>query len=368
MLENCQKYALKLSWNAVFGTHWQTRHSMVSKQTHTSSHQRDQTNAWLVWFLKDTTRVNFSNIVMWETLHHNADWDCFRNLILPEILKTQNRPGSHTFVPISWMKKQSQFRHSSTESEIISLDGRSAHGWNSRSWSLGFGYWSVAFFFQPTWQIQRECAGKPAAWHTIKKNTPRTKLSFQFCTTILNYATSIMFPQTWSLLNLVRCSIFLKIMMRCIPDPQSCIWLVNWENQPGPTKSKSNLLTPKTNSQTYWQRELSHVTNGIIFSICSTSAYSGQQAAPKRCRKECNKEQEKRKLWQSRSRRWTWFRRLRQALLQRRVRVHRNVRGYSEHPVSKVRISLSVQGNLPLEVKCGQQMQSWANVRGNSLL
>ena len=31
--------------------------------------------------------------------------------------------GSHTFVPISWMcKKQTSVSHSSTESEIISLD------------------------------------------------------------------------------------------------------------------------------------------------------------------------------------------------------------------------------------------------------
>ena len=55
--------------------------------------------------------------------------------------------------------------------------------------------------------------------------------------------------------------------------------------------------------------------------------------------KGCNKEQEKNELWQSRSRRWTWSRRLRQAFLQRRVRVHQIVRGYSEHPVNKVIIS-----------------------------
>ena len=29
---------------------------------------------------------------MWETLHNNAGWDCFKTLTLPEILKTQNRP------------------------------------------------------------------------------------------------------------------------------------------------------------------------------------------------------------------------------------------------------------------------------------
>ena len=68
---------------------------------------------------------------MWEILLSNADWDCFRTLILREILKIQNPLfggtlcvfGSHTIVPISWMcKKQTAVSHSSTESEIISLD------------------------------------------------------------------------------------------------------------------------------------------------------------------------------------------------------------------------------------------------------
>ena len=35
--------------------------------------------------------------------------------------------GSHTFVPISWMcKKQTSVSHSSTESEIISLNGETS--------------------------------------------------------------------------------------------------------------------------------------------------------------------------------------------------------------------------------------------------
>ena len=62
---------------------------------------------------------------------NNADWDCFKTLTLREILKIRNPLleehcaffGSHTFVPISWMcKKQTAVSHSSTESEIISLD------------------------------------------------------------------------------------------------------------------------------------------------------------------------------------------------------------------------------------------------------
>ena len=48
--------------------------------------------------------------------------------------------GSRTFVPISWMcKKQTSISHSSTESEIISLDAGFTHGRYSRSHSLGFG-------------------------------------------------------------------------------------------------------------------------------------------------------------------------------------------------------------------------------------
>ena len=75
--------------------------------------------------------MNTNNIVMWVILQNNAGWDCFKTPILREILRTQNLfPGgtlcvfgSHTLVPISWMcKKQTSVSHSSTESEIISLD------------------------------------------------------------------------------------------------------------------------------------------------------------------------------------------------------------------------------------------------------
>ena len=43
-----------------------------------------------------------------------------------------------------------------------------------------------------------------------QENTPRTKLRLQFSTTILNCARSIVFPETLSLLNLVRCSTFFE--------------------------------------------------------------------------------------------------------------------------------------------------------------
>ena len=68
---------------------------------------------------------------MWEILLSNADWNFFKTPLLRDILRTQNPPleehcaflEGHTFVPISWMcKKQTSVSHSSTESEIISLD------------------------------------------------------------------------------------------------------------------------------------------------------------------------------------------------------------------------------------------------------
>ena len=64
-------------------------------------------------------------------LLNNADWDCFQDSDFAGDLEDSKSTsggtlcifGSHTFVPISWMcKKQTAVSHSSTESEIISLD------------------------------------------------------------------------------------------------------------------------------------------------------------------------------------------------------------------------------------------------------
>ena len=75
--------------------------------------------------------MNTNSIVLYVTLQNNAGWDCFKTPISQEILRIQKSTsggtlcvfGSHTFVPIIWMcKKQTSVSHSSTESEIISLD------------------------------------------------------------------------------------------------------------------------------------------------------------------------------------------------------------------------------------------------------
>ena len=75
--------------------------------------------------------MNTNNIVMWVTLLNNADWGLFQDSDfageLEDSKSTSGKTlcvfGSHTFVPVSWMwKNQTSVSHSSTESEIISLD------------------------------------------------------------------------------------------------------------------------------------------------------------------------------------------------------------------------------------------------------
>ena len=75
--------------------------------------------------------MNTNNIVMWVILPNNSDWDCFKTPDFAGDLEDSKSTsggtlcifGSHTCVPISWMcKKQTAVSHSSTESEIISLD------------------------------------------------------------------------------------------------------------------------------------------------------------------------------------------------------------------------------------------------------
>ena len=92
-------------------------------------------------------------------------------------------------------------------------------------------------------------------------------------------------------------------------------------------RSKSNTLTPRTNSQTCWQREISHVMNGIIFCVCSKSAISVPPIVLKWCRKERKKMHVKKESQQNRSRWWIWSRDATQGILKCLPRLHQKARG-----------------------------------------
>ena len=93
------------------------------------------------------------------------------------------------------------------------------------------------------------------------------------------------------------------------------------------TKSKLRILTPKTKSQTYWQSEISHVMNGIIFCVCSTSAISVPPLVLKWCQKERKKMQVNRSRW------WIWSRDAASGLLTCLPLLHQKARGKPEMKV-----------------------------------
>ena len=126
MLSNCSEML-------ILGTYWTTWYSVVCEQTCTIDHKMDQS----MW----------STIISFDLLHSSYMWiqtvlsrgntakQCRQGLFQDsdfardlEDSKSASGGtlcifGSRTFVPISWMcKKQTSVSHSSTESEIISLD------------------------------------------------------------------------------------------------------------------------------------------------------------------------------------------------------------------------------------------------------
>ena len=134
--ENCQKYALKLFWNACT---WLVLGDLISCGPWTNllvlslNGPMLVTKAWIGWFHTFITHVNTNNIAMWVILPNNADLGLFQDSDFAEDLEDSKSTsggtlcvfGSHTFVPTSWMcKKQTSVSHSSIESEIIFLDAR----------------------------------------------------------------------------------------------------------------------------------------------------------------------------------------------------------------------------------------------------
>ena len=93
LLESCQIHALKLFCNAFS---WHELEDLFFYCQWINLHDRSQngpkrvTNVWIDWFHIFIILVNTNNIVMWEILPSNADWDCFKILTSQEILKIRN--------------------------------------------------------------------------------------------------------------------------------------------------------------------------------------------------------------------------------------------------------------------------------------
>ena len=133
MLSNCSQMF-------IFGKNWTTWYFMVSKQARTIQNKMDQS----LWQTPESIDFIYSSYEWIQQYCHvgNTAKQCRLGLFqdsdfagdLEDSKSTSGGTlcifGSHTFVPISWMcKKQTSVSHSSTESEIISLDtGRRLDG------------------------------------------------------------------------------------------------------------------------------------------------------------------------------------------------------------------------------------------------
>ena len=158
----------------------------------------------------------------------------------------------------------------------------------------------------------------------IKNGETRTNLQRErkFMEWLMIETMLILFPQTCILLVMKLHCMCLKTTKQwsrwskreearqwdMFPEPTSLLLISCLIESIWTARSKSSTLTPRSNSQTCWEREISHVMNGIIFCVCLTSAIPVPSIVLKRCRKEHKKMQVKKESQQSQSRWWIWHR------------------------------------------------------------
>ena len=185
--------------------------------------------------------------------------------------------------------------------------------WNYFSWMQVYAWMEFPLLICGIWLLKccillptnlrnpkRKCRETCCMTHHQEK-TPTAKLRLQFSTTIVNYATSIMFRQTWALLVLAHCFTFLKIMKRwsrwwskaevpqwdtCAKNPQICAWWVFRQSQLGPKNPNQICWHQKPTTRRHTDKVQFH-TWRVAQSSPSVQYqhFSALPAAPKRCRK-----------------------------------------------------------------------------------
>ena len=162
---NCHKFAHMLSLNACT---WQelVDKTFCGQSINWPDLSRNGhnlvTDDWHDEFPTFITQVITANIVMWVNMAQHCRSVLFQNSDFAGDLE-DSKP---TFVPISWMcKKRTSVSHSSTESEIISLDA------GSRMEGLpALELWNLAKRLKNSPSQSKHARGKPCA---SSKNTPK---------------------------------------------------------------------------------------------------------------------------------------------------------------------------------------------------
>ena len=180
-----------------------------------------------------------------------------------------------------WMcKKQTSVSHSSTESEIISLDaGLRLDGfpaldlWDLIVAVLGNTNQSNKEKGDPMINKSEACS-PPYTTHKRKQSqrviNDLDKVDFIPSNVQSSHQEALLyvFEDNDAVIKMIIKGRSPTLSETCFQNPQSCSWLIVRSNQSIWTrKSKSSTLTPKNKSQTYWPREISHVMSGIIFFV-----------------------------------------------------------------------------------------------------
>ena len=201
-------------------------------------------------------------------LLNNAGWDCFKTAILREILRIQNPLWVEhcAFLEVIHSYPQVGYAGSKHLSHTVQRMLRlflsmQVYAWMGSLLSI-FGIWllmcsslHLSYWRNPKEESRETCRVTPH-----QTSTPMTKPRLQFSTTIMNWAISIMFHPTRSLLNLVRCSTFLRMTKQWFKwsskaEPTELLLIVCVTELIWITNFRSGTSTPNINLQTYWQRE-----------------------------------------------------------------------------------------------------------------
>ena len=188
--------------------------------------------------------------------------------------------GSHTFVPISWMcKKQTSVSHSSTEAEIISLDaGLRMDGIPALDlWDLVIEVFHSSSNETNKTKDVREPRRNLSA-------TPRSHKGKQIPTTNTNLnLTNIDHVPSSGTHSGSNATLYVfednEAVINMIVEGRSPTMRHVSRTHRVALEFRFFSLIPNINSQTFRSKAISHVTNGIIFFICSTSAISALLAA-----------------------------------------------------------------------------------------
>ena len=277
--ENCQKYALKLFWNAYT---WHVLEDLIFYGQWTNLHDRSKngpklvTNGYVVWsptFIIQVTHKQYGYVA-------NTATQCSLGLCQDSDFTGDHEDSKSTsggtlcvfwkslrlFRSVGCVRKQTSVSHSSTESEIISLDAGLKLDGYPRTWF--YGIWSSQFLETRIRVIKHEETCVPN--QREDRSTPHTNQKRKQSHGMIND-----FGQ-WRLFSLKRqffspgsfgclCLKTTKQWSRSLLRNEARQWdmftehtellLIRFSIESIWTpKSKSNALTPKINSQTYWSK------------------------------------------------------------------------------------------------------------------